>query len=171
MHILVSNSRRAPRSLLAMCALACAGLMLAGGVHAQASVSHRSFQDADLNGDGYVDLAEFQKDVVRGFHALDRDRDGYLDLDELRGTRPGPRDAGRAAQVMLRAHDTDGDDRLSFREVVVGRIAYFDEADTDRDDRMSLSEAHAYDERMRERVRADRAQRRAMRAQQRSAAP
>ena len=159
------------RRLAALCAAACAAFVAAGPALAQPSVSHRSFEEADLNGDGYVDLGEFQKDVVRGFHAIDRNRDGYLDLDELRSAHGGTRGADRAAHAMLRAHDADADGRLSFREVVVGRVAYFEEADTDRDDRLSLSEAHAYDERMRERARAERAARRAQRAQQRATRP
>lgn len=167
MGIRTADHRRA--WLLALCALACTGLGLPVQVHAQPSVSHQAFQGADLDGDGYIDLGEFQKDVVRSFHALDRDRDGYLDTGELRIAHAGRRNVDRAVQATLRAHDTDADNRLSFREVVVGRIAYFDEADTDRDDRLSLSEAHAYDERMRERARADRVQRRAERAQQRPA--
>ncbi len=163
--------RTTRRGLAALLAAALAALLPAGGALAQPSVSNRAFQDADLDRDGYVDLGEFQKDVVRGFHAIDRDRDGLLDLEELRAIRVNTRSGDRLAQAMLRAHDADGDGRLSFREVVVGRMAYFEEADADRDDRLSASEAQAYDERMRERAREERAARRALRAQQREARP
>jgi hypothetical protein len=156
----------ARRALAALAAAACAALLPAGAALAQPSVSNRAFQEADLDGDGFVDLGEFQKNVVRGFHAIDGNRDGFLDLDELRAIRVNTRSGDRLAQVMLRAHDADGDGRLSFREVVVGRMAYFEEADADRDDRLSASEAHAYDERMRERAREERAARRAQRAEQ-----
>jgi hypothetical protein len=152
--------------LAVLLAAGCAALLPARAALAQPSASNRAFQEADLNRDGFVDLAEFQKDVVRGFHAIDRDRDGYLDLDELRALRVNTRSADRLAQAMLRAHDADGDARLSFREVVVGRMAYFEEADADRDDRLSASEAQAYDARMRERAREERAARRARRAEQ-----
>lgn len=158
-----ATPRPVRRALAALAAAAGLALLPAGGAHAQPSVSNRAFQEADLDRDGYVDLGEFQKDVVRGFHAIDRDRDGHLGLDELRATRLNTRSGDRVAQAMLRAHDSDGDGRLSFREVVVGRMAYFEEADTDRDDRLSASEAQAYDARMRERAAEERATRRAQR--------
>jgi len=154
------GDRRA--SILAGALLALAlGLPAVAG--AQPTLSRLSFQQADLDGDGFVDLAEFQKDVVRGFHALDADRDGTVSAEEIAAARPQTAGLRRAVLLILRAHDADGDGQLSFREIVGARVAYFEEADTDRDDRLSLSEVMAYDARMRERAQAARAARAAER--------
>ena len=45
----------------------------------------------------------------------------------------------------LAAIDKDGDGKLSFKEVVETRMAYFDAADTDQDDQLSLPECVAYE--------------------------
>jgi hypothetical protein len=109
----------------------------------QPSVSRQIFLDADLNKDGYVDLNEFHKDVVRSFHALDHNHDGYISADEIRSIP----DKGRVEILLtvLKLADKDGDHRLSFKEVVERRMAYFDAADTDKDDRLLMAEVIAYD--------------------------
>ena len=130
---------------LMACALALAAVCALPLAHAQTqpSVSRQIFLDADLNKDGYVDLDEFHKDVVRAFHALDHNRDGYISVEEIQSIP----DKGRVELLLkaMKLSDKDRDGRLSFKEVVERRMAYFDAADTDKDGRLSMAEVVAYD--------------------------
>lgn len=118
---------------------------------AQPTVSKQIFSDADADRDGYVDLNEFHRDISASFVLLDHDRDGYITREEI-GSIP---DKARVKLLLraLNAADRDGDWRLSFKEVITARMAYFDQADTNRDDRISLDEALAYDALLQKRLR------------------
>jgi len=145
--------------------LAAMALMVAGtSVCAQGmpSVSRQIFSEADLNRDGFVSLDEFHKDVIKSFRSLDFDGDGFITLSELEGLS-GPEQA-KVLRRMIRRADTDGDGKLSFREVVVARMKYFDEADTNRDDQISLEEALAFDANMEKKMALAREARKASKA-------
>jgi hypothetical protein len=132
-----------PMSLIAG-ALTLSALCLSCAASAQQpSVSRQIFLAADLNKDGFVDLDEFHKDIVRSFHALDHNRDGYISDDEIKSIPDQPRVA-LLLRAMKRA-DKDGDGRVSFREAVEARMAHFDAADTDKNSRLSMAEAIAFD--------------------------
>lgn len=96
---------------------------------------------ADLNHDGKVSLEEFHQDIVQGWHNLSPDATGHVQLSDLAQV---PR-MGKGRLKRLAAVDTDSDGKLSFKEVVESRMAYFDAADTDQDDQLSLSECVAYE--------------------------
>src|SRR3989344_1324582 len=96
---------------------------------------------ADLNHDGKVSLEEFHRDIVQGWHNLSPDATGHVQLSDLAQV---PR-RGKGRLKRLAAVDTDSDGKLSFKEVVESRMAYFDAADTDQDDQLSLSECVAYE--------------------------
>ena len=91
---------------------------------------------ADTDHDGSISLQEFQADVVRTWQALNPDRSGYVQLSDL-AEIPG---LNRADLATLKSADRDADGRLSFKEVVSARMAYFDAADTNNDDRLSMQE-------------------------------
>lgn len=113
--------------------------LAAPSVPAQPGVMKQIFVDADLNHDGLIDLDEFHKDIVRSFAALDHNRDGYITEDEVTALPDGRR-AKFIFKEMLANADRDQDRRLSFKEVVEARMAYFDAADGDADQRLSLRE-------------------------------
>lgn len=122
--------------LLAASTLPC---LAAPAAPAQPGVMKQIFDDADLNRDGFIDLDEFHKDIVRSFAALDHNRDGYISEDEVTALPDGKR-AKFIFKEMLAKADRDKDGRLSFKEVVEARMAYLDTADRDGDDRLSLRE-------------------------------
>lgn len=107
---------------------------------------------SDLNHDGYISLEEFHRDIVRSWAALGPDASGYVSLADLAAI-PGMR---RSVVDRLKRADTDGDGRLSFKEVVAARMAHFEEADTDRDDRLSMKECVDQERRLAARARAER---------------
>ncbi len=118
---------------------------------AQPTVSRQIFSDADADRDGYVDLNEFHRDIAASFVLLDHDHDGYITREEISSIP----DKARVKLLLraLNAADRDGDGRLSFKEVITARMAYFDQADTNHDDRISLDEALAYDALLQKRIR------------------
>ena len=100
------------------------------------SGAEQACRAADHDHDGFISLAEYQRDVARSWAALGPDATGYVKLDDLAAI-PGLR---RSVLERLRQADADGDGRLSFKEVVAARMAQFDAADLDRDDRLSMKE-------------------------------
>ncbi len=126
-------------------------MVSAAAQSAQPTVSRQIFSDADANRDGYVDLNEFHRDISASFVLLDHDRDGYITREEIESIPEKSR--VKLLLRALKAADRDGDGRLSFKEVIEARMAYFDQADTNRDDRISLDEALAYDALLQKRLR------------------
>jgi hypothetical protein len=108
----------------------------AGTNAARMSGAEQACRAADHDHDGFISLAEYQRDVARSWAALGPDATGYVKLDDL-AALPGLR---RSVLERLRQADADGDGRLSFKEVVAARMAQFDAADLDRDDRLSMKE-------------------------------
>ena len=96
---------------------------------------------ADLDHDGSVSLDEFHQDIVRSWHHLAPDATGYVSLADLAQV---PR-MGKGRLQRLAASDKDGDGKLSFKEVVEARMAYFEAADTDQNDALSIDECVAYE--------------------------
>jgi Ca2+-binding EF-hand superfamily protein len=91
---------------------------------------------ADFNHDGFVSLDEFHQDVLSSWRALHPDASGYVIVTDLEAI-PG---MGRGMIERLKRADTDGDGKLSFKEVVMVRMAYFEAADTNNDDMLSMQE-------------------------------
>ena len=96
---------------------------------------------ADLNHDGSVSLEEFHQDIVQSWHNLAPDATGHVQLADLAQV---PR-MGKGRLRRLAEIDKDGDGKLSFKEVVETRMAYFEAADTDQNDALSLQECVAYE--------------------------
>lgn len=107
------------------------------------SAAKQAFAAADMNKDGVVSLDEFHKDIVKSWHALDLDHNGDIERSELESIPD--RGAVRAMLRLLQRSDSNSDQKLSFKELVEARMAFFDEADADHDDRLTLSEALDFD--------------------------
>lgn len=91
---------------------------------------------ADMNHDGSVSLEEFHHDIVKSWRALLPGSNGLVSLKEL-GQVPG---MSRRHLARLQKADMDKDDKLSFKEVVEARMAYFDAADINKNDAIALQE-------------------------------
>ena len=100
------------------------------------SGAEQACRAADHDHDGFISLEEYHRDIARSWAALGPDATGHVRLDDLAAV-PGLR---RSVLERLRRADSDGDGRLSFKEVVSARMAQFDAADLDRDDRLSMKE-------------------------------
>ncbi|MFY7865731.1 hypothetical protein [Roseateles sp.] len=111
------------------------------------SAARQSFGVADRNNDGVVSLDEFHKDIVKSWRALDLDGDGEITRAELESIPD--RGALRAMLRLLQRSDLNNDMKLSFKELVEARMAFFDEADVDRDDRLTLAESLEFEAKQR----------------------
>ena len=99
---------------------------------------------ADFNHDGYVSLDEFHQDVLNSWRALHPDASGYVIIADLESV-PG---MTKGMLERLKRANTNGDGKLSFKEVVTARMAYFEAADTNNDDKLSMQECMDYQRKM-----------------------
>lgn len=111
--------------------LACAGAARAGE-QGPSYEPREAFQQADLDGDGYVDRREFHVRIVEVFFHADTDKDGYMTWEELRASVAFPDDFEGA--------DRDGDGRIALHEFLRVRFEDYPIADVDGDGRLSLEE-------------------------------
>jgi Ca2+-binding EF-hand superfamily protein len=118
-------------------------LVLAAAIVALAAPAGRSqgkpaydvraaFAEADANGDGVVDRAEFVDREVEVFYAADTNKDGYLSPEEL--------ERGVVVSQDFKQADRNGDGRVSLSEFLWARDKLFDEADTNHDGVLQLDE-------------------------------
>jgi len=91
-----------------------------------------AFAQADTNGDGVIDRAEFIDRTVEVFYAADVNKDGYLSPEEL--------EQGVVYSQDFKQVDRNGDGRISLSEFLWSRDALFDEADTNKDGVLELDE-------------------------------
>jgi hypothetical protein len=111
------------RPVLCLC-LALSSLSIAATLSppaaAQASPQHY-LERIDGNGDGRVDLAEYEAWMIHGFDRMDRNGNGVLDIDEQpAGARRVPitrSDRLRTLAAAFRRQDTKGDGFLDAREL------------------------------------------------------
>jgi Ca2+-binding EF-hand superfamily protein len=95
-------------------------LLLAAAAGAQQSPQAYLAQ-MDSDGDGRVDLVEYQAWMIHGFDRMDRNGNGVLDIDEQPpGARRVPVSRGdrmRALAAAFRRQDVNGDGYLDAREL------------------------------------------------------
>ena len=127
-------------TLMALCApLALASAAAGDEAEAPHYDPRKAHAEADANGDGGVDRAEFHSRMVEVFFFGDSDRDGFMTWAELEKAVAFPDD--------FRDADSDADGRISLYEFVRVRFADFDTVDSDRDGLLSVEEVTAVYER------------------------
>ncbi len=89
-----------------------------------------AFNEADLNGDGILEIDEYVAYMVNLFASLDKDRDGFLVIAEIPETPP----------ERFRQYDRNGDNKISLGEGVGFKVVEFFDADVNNDGVMSLAE-------------------------------
>src|SRR5262245_5187793 len=83
-----------------------------------------AFEQADKNGDGVLDHAEYQERQADVFFLIDADKDGYVTISEL----------GEVDRDAFARADSNKDGKLSLREFIAARFKDFDAADTNDDE-------------------------------------
>jgi len=91
-----------------------------------------AFSEADANGDGVIDRAEFIDRTVEVFYAADTNKDGSLSPEEL--------ERGVLYSQDFTQVDRNGDGRVSLSEFLWARDKLFDETDTNKDGLLELDE-------------------------------
>ena len=89
-----------------------------------------AFNQADLNGDGILEIDEYVAFMVNLFASLDKDRDGFLVIADIPETLP----------ERFRLFDRNGDNKISLGEGVGFKVVEFFDADVNNDGVMSLAE-------------------------------
>ena len=93
-----------------------------------------SFNAADVNRDGYIDVDEVVADAILVFGRYDANRDGFLVPSEL----------PRHSPDRFRRADRDGDGKLSIGEVAADRVYEFFLIDTNRNGVITFEEVRAF---------------------------
>ena len=122
-------------SLAAGCLLALAPVHLA---HAQAT--GESFSTSDLDKNGKIDRAEYQRRMVEVFYFADKNKDGVVTIEEIAVIETVDEKAFKAA-------DRDGGGKLTVNEFVAYRMIQFDEADKNKDGVLTIEEVQAWEKR------------------------
>jgi Ca2+-binding EF-hand superfamily protein len=94
----------------------------------------QSFNAADANRDGNIDIDEAVADSILVFARFDANRDGFLVMTEL----------PRHSPDRFRRADRDGDGKLSVGEVAADRVYEFFIIDTNRNGAVTFEEVRAY---------------------------
>ncbi len=93
-------------------------------------VAHKQ---ADTNGNGAIDHAEYHRRMVEVFYFADGDRDGYLVGIEI----------ARTGRENPAAGDANGDDRISLKEFIDEAFDRFNVGDSNDDNELSVEEVRA----------------------------
>ncbi|HYN38279.1 MAG TPA: EF-hand domain-containing protein [Rhodospirillales bacterium] len=99
-----------------------------------------AFATSDVDKDGKVARAEYQRRMVEVFYFADRNKDGEVTVAEIVAIEPLDDRAFKAA-------DKDGDGKLSVNEFVTYRMIQFDEADRNKDGVLTVEEVDVWEKR------------------------
>jgi Ca2+-binding EF-hand superfamily protein len=114
----------------------------AGAQQVNEDAIRKTFAEADVNGDGALNLDEFVGHVIYVFKRVDTNGDRVITVEEAIAFNP----AHGAAN--LKAADRSGDGRLSVGEVAAAKVLDFFEMDTNRDGVVTVEEVIVYERRI-----------------------
>lgn len=104
------------------------------------------FGKLDGNGDGIIDLNEYQAGARAAFAPLDSDRDGWITLYEMRASldpNTGGAGADGLARMRMKAMDLNHDNLISQDEFVAYAGQSIDSDDRDGDGRLTRQDFQA----------------------------
>lgn len=118
------------------------GCLLTPGAPSQAAAqaASGSFSTSDLDKNGKIDRAEYQRRMVEVFYFADRNKDGVVTIEEIVAIEPLDDKAFKAA-------DRDGSGTLTVNEFVAYRMIQFDEADRNKDGVLTVEEVEVWEKR------------------------
>jgi Ca2+-binding EF-hand superfamily protein len=131
---------RAGASLL-LSSLAAGCLLALAPVHpADAQTAGETFSTSDLDKNGKVDRAEYQRRMVEVFYFADKNKDGAVTIEEIAAIETVDEKAFKTA-------DRDRSGNLTVNEFVAYRMIQFDEADANKDGVLTIEEVQAWEKR------------------------
>jgi Ca2+-binding EF-hand superfamily protein len=119
-----------------------AGIGVAVAQQVNEDAIRKAFADADVNGDGVLNVDEYVGHVVYVFKRIDVNRDGFITFEEAIAFSPAHNVAA------MKAMDRNGDGKLSLGEVAGAKVIDFFEMDTNRDGVITVQELIAYERRI-----------------------
>lgn len=135
-----SWGKQTSTALAFLFALGCAGWIgQAIGQQPNEDAIRKTFAEADVNGDGVLNLDEYVGHVIYVFKRIDVNRDGFISYEEAIAFNP----AHTAAAMKL--VDRNGDGRLSVGEVAGAKVIDFFEMDTNHDGVITVEELIIYE--------------------------
>jgi Ca2+-binding EF-hand superfamily protein len=131
---------RAGASLLLSClAIGCL-LAFVPVDSACAQAAGESFSTSDLDKNGRIDRAEYQRRMVEVFYFADKNKDGVVTIEEIAAIET-------VDEAAFKTADRDGGGKLTVNEFVAYRMIQFDEADVNNDGVLTIEEVQAWEKR------------------------
>lgn len=128
-------------ALLFISALAVSSLpMLAAGSDTPASSQTSAFNISDLDKNGRIDRAEYQRRMVEVFYFADKNKDGVVTVEEVA-------EIETVDETAFKTADRDRNGKLTVNEFVAYRMIQFDEADANNDAVLTVEEVEVWEKR------------------------
>lgn len=101
------------------------------------------FERADANRDGLITLAEFRAARMQQFDRFDRNGDGAISHADVKRIAQFRQEIGQRLNAMIKAADSNQDQKVTKAEFAVSPAPLFDRADVNRDGVVDRAELDA----------------------------